>query len=108
MNKGGGSEFTITIGPSKSVLLYALHSLQNVLGLARFRVFVPKLYIYITSLRCKYGDGSDIPFVRMNNVLHVKRWSGIHWMPSEEKYTGRGSPGGEQSKQTKQFDKFLF
>ena len=28
---------------SKSVLVYALHSLEYVLGLARFRVFVPNL-----------------------------------------------------------------
>ena len=46
MKKGGGSESTIIIGPSKSVLVYALHSLEYVLGLARFRVFVPKL-LYI-------------------------------------------------------------
>ena len=30
----------IVIGPSKSVLVYALHSLENVLGPARYRVFV--------------------------------------------------------------------
>ena len=47
MKKDGGSESTIIIGPSKSVLVYALHSLEYVLGLARFRVFVPKLYIII-------------------------------------------------------------
>ena len=47
MKKGGGSESTILIGPSKSVLVKALHSLENVLGLARFREFVPKIYIYI-------------------------------------------------------------
>ena len=46
MKKGGGSESTIIIGPSKSVLVYALHSLEYVLGLARFRVLVPKLYYY--------------------------------------------------------------
>ena len=45
MRNGGGSESTIIIGPSKSVLFYALHSLECVLGLARFRVFVPKIYI---------------------------------------------------------------
>ena len=44
MKKGGGSESTIIVGPSKCVLVYALHSLEYVLGLARFRVFVPKLY----------------------------------------------------------------
>ena len=45
MKKGGGSESTIIIGPSKSVLVYALPSLEYVLRLARFRVFVPN-YIY--------------------------------------------------------------
>ena len=45
MKKSGGSESTIIIGPSKSVLVYALHSLENVLGLARFRVFVPNMYV---------------------------------------------------------------
>ena len=43
MKKGGGSASTIIVGPSKSVLVYALHSIEYVLGLARFRVFVPKL-----------------------------------------------------------------
>ena len=43
MKKGGGSESTIIVGPSKSVLVYVLHSLEYVLGLARFRVFVPNL-----------------------------------------------------------------
>ena len=45
MKKGGGSESTIIIGPSKSVLVYALNSLEYVIGLARFRVFVPNLLI---------------------------------------------------------------
>ena len=49
MKKGGGSESTIIIGPSKSVLIYSLHNLEYVLGLARFRVFVPKLLYYIYS-----------------------------------------------------------
>ena len=47
MKKGGGLESTIIIGPSKSVLVYALHSLEYVLGLARFLVFVSNLYLYI-------------------------------------------------------------
>ena len=55
MIMGGGSESTIIIGPSKSVLVYALHRLEYVLGLARFRVFVPKLYY--TKDRV-YGDNS--------------------------------------------------
>ena len=46
MKKGGGSKSTIIIGPSKSVLVYALHSLEYVLGLARVRVFVQNYYIY--------------------------------------------------------------
>ena len=46
MKKGGASESTIIIGPSKSVLCNAIHSLECVLGLARFRVFVPKLLLY--------------------------------------------------------------
>ena len=50
MKKGGGSASTIIIGPSKSVLLYALHSLEYVLGLARFRVLVPKLFIIIIEI----------------------------------------------------------
>ena len=45
MKKGGGSESTIIIGPSKSVLVYTLHSLEYVLGLVRFRVFVSNLLI---------------------------------------------------------------
>ena len=45
MKKDDGSESTVIIGPSKSVLVYALHSLEYVLGLARFRVFVPKIII---------------------------------------------------------------
>ena len=50
MKKGGGSESTIIIGPSKSVLVYALHNLENVLGLTRFRLFVPKLLLYYVFL----------------------------------------------------------
>ena len=48
MEKDGGSESTIIIGPS--VLVYALHNLENVLGLARFRVFVSKLLLLLLSL----------------------------------------------------------
>ena len=50
MKMGGGSQSTIIIGPSKSVLVYALHSLAYVLGLARFRMFVPKLYYIYTCI----------------------------------------------------------
>ena len=50
MKKGGGSDSTIIIGPSKSVLVYVLHSLEYVLGIARFRVFVQK---------CRYFKEND-------------------------------------------------
>ena len=43
--KDGGSASTIIIGPSKSVLVYALHSLEYVPGIDRFRVFVPILLL---------------------------------------------------------------
>ena len=52
MKKGGGSESTIIIGPSKSVLVYALHNLEYVLGLARFRVFMPNLNLIICRDYC--------------------------------------------------------
>ena len=61
MKKGGGSKSTITIRPSKSVLVYALHSLEYVLGLARFRVFVPNLYIILMATQSSV-------------VLEVERW----------------------------------
>ena len=57
MKKGGGSESTIIVGPSKSVLVYALHSLEYVLGLARFRVFVPKLYYYYPPYKSNQDTG---------------------------------------------------
>ena len=51
--KGGGSDSTIIIVPSKSVLVYAFHSLEYVLDLARFRVFVPKLLLLNLIIRSK-------------------------------------------------------
>ena len=60
MKKDGGSESTIIIGPSKSALVYALHSLKYVLGLARFRVFVLNiskgLNSFIKIIHSKYQD----------------------------------------------------
>ena len=44
---GGGLESTIIIDPFQSVLVYTLHSLEYVLGLARFGVFVPKIIFVI-------------------------------------------------------------
>ena len=59
MKNGGGSESTVIIGPSKSVLVYALHSLEYVLGLARFQVFVPKLLLYYKKSLILLADGSS-------------------------------------------------
>ena len=59
MKKDGGSESTIIIGPSKSVLVYALHSLVYVLGLARFRVFVPKLLLLFAKFEVRSSLRSD-------------------------------------------------
>ena len=47
MKKGGGSESTIIVGPSKSVLVYALHSLEYVLGPVRFRLLCQNYNYYI-------------------------------------------------------------
>ena len=47
MKKGGGSESTIIVGPSKSVLVYALHSLEYVLGLTRCSGVCAKIIIII-------------------------------------------------------------
>ena len=53
---------------SKFVLVYALHSLEYVLGLARFRVFVPNIYnIYMQVYLKKVLTGTFIL-----NTLNVK------------------------------------
>ena len=62
MKKGGGSESTKIIGPSKSVLVYALDSLKYALGLVRFRVFVPNLLLiekYYAANVATISKGSD-------------------------------------------------
>ena len=51
MKKDGGSESTIIIDPSKSVLVHALHNLEYVI----FRVLLPKillLLLYIGRSMC--------------------------------------------------------
>ena len=62
MKKDGGSEYTII---SKFVLVYALHSLEYVLGLARFRVFVPNIYIYMAI--------SLLNFYHLSNLVHSRK-----------------------------------
>ena len=47
MKKGGGSESTIIIGPSNSVLVYALHSLEYVLGTCPISAVRAKIIIII-------------------------------------------------------------
>ena len=69
VKKGGGSASTIIIGPSKSVLVYALHSLEYVLGLARFRMFVPKLYYNIDGI-----DRVRITFTTLCSLLFSLWW----------------------------------
>ena len=59
MKMGGGSESTIIIGPSKFVLIYALHSLEYVFGFARFQVFVPKLFNYYYYILYEIADKID-------------------------------------------------
>ena len=49
MTKGGGSASTIIIGASKYVPVYALHSLEYDLGLARFSGVRAKIIITIIS-----------------------------------------------------------
>ena len=45
MKKGGGSESAIIIGPSKSVLVYALHSLEYVLPISGVRAKLIIIYM---------------------------------------------------------------
>ena len=65
------------VGPSKYVLVYALHSLENVLGLTRFRVFVSKL-LYYKGLFIYLKI--DIPLIIIEHVLvllisfKIKKW----------------------------------
>ena len=69
MKKGGGSENTIIIGLSKSVLVYALHNL----GIARFRVFVPELLFYYKLLKLMKKNMKS----ETNGVLRVEKQRSI-------------------------------
>ena len=68
MKMGGGSESTIIIGPSKSVLVYVLHSLEYVLGLARFRVFVRKLLLLRISYKLQRLRGKLVS----NKIMFIR------------------------------------
>ena len=67
MKKAGGSESTIIVGPSKSVLVYALHGLEYVLGLGRFRVFGPKLLLFNNLLTLNTKKCDAVSFTRSNS-----------------------------------------
>ena len=76
MKKVGASESTIIVGPSKSVLVYALHSLEYVPGLARFRVFVPKLSIIMLWDAIFYYGTCELQFFfslfKMNEITYKR------------------------------------
>ena len=74
MKKGGGSESTIIIGPSKSVLVYALHSLEYALDLARFRAFVPKKIII--RVGGDYRIRTNRELYELFNDIQRLRWLG--------------------------------
>ena len=63
MKKCGGSESTIIIGPSKSVLVYALHSLEYVLeigqGISGVRAKLKKILILLGIFRKNVKKGKN-------------------------------------------------
>ena len=65
MKKGDGSVSTIIVGPSKSVLVYALHSLEYVLGLARFRAIIIIIDFAKSHISCKISKGKN----KWRNIL---------------------------------------
>ena len=78
----GGSESTKIIGPSKSDLVQALHSLEYVLGLARFRVFMSKLYYYIWHIMAQVKaslsvNTSDFSRLKSNSWMCISMFVGI-------------------------------
>ena len=59
-------------GWSKSVLAYALHILEKVLGLARFRVFVPNMYVCIVDRNIMFASKHYIPVTTIRSEHHPK------------------------------------
>ena len=96
MKKGGGSGSTIIVGPSNSVLVYALLSLKYVLGLARFQVFVPKLYYYIilSSKTPKYfmDETDDIFNIKLQVICNTTIYNGIGSWEIFVPFPNPGSP----------------
>ena len=95
MKKGGGSESTIIVGPSMSVLVFALHSLEYVLGFARFRVFEPKLYYYYyihvdftnmpTDYKKVYIDNIKVPHSNSAKYLGMTLDAKLRWQEHVKK-----------------------
>ena len=81
MKKCGGSESTIIIGPSKSVLVYALHSLENVLGLARFRISAKYVCMYVNDVKL-FLSYSDYNCQRLlqEDLVALKTWCDYNLM----------------------------
>ena len=88
MKKGGGSESTIIVGPSKSVLVYALHSLEYVLGLARFRVLVPNLLLEL-KLNLHFSSKHIIHIILQFKSLY-KPYPYIHTYLAQTPEIGQG------------------
>ena len=86
MKKSGGSESTIIIGPYKYVLVYALHRLEYVLGLARFRVFVPKLLLVDPAKVVLIYQASFSVISKIK--IHVKRLTNHYMIPIKTFYIG--------------------
>ena len=60
MKKGSSSESTIIVGPSKSVLVYALHSLVNVLALHRYTDVMPNIILMEFSNEIDIAEKYDV------------------------------------------------
>ena len=65
---------------SKFVLVYALHSLEYVLGLARFRVFVPNIYIYIKEQSSNFNIFVSNSIALLQNLTNQMSW---HYVPTK-------------------------
>ena len=70
MKKGGGSESTIIIGSFKSVVVYAFHSLEDVISFARFIILLYYYYIIIILyyiLLIGFNTKRDCDYIKENN-----------------------------------------
>ena len=65
---------TINSRSSKPVLVYTFHSLENVVGLARFRVFVPNMYVRV---RDDYRTQTNRELYTLFNDVDVAKRFGL-------------------------------